>query len=99
MLPRLRTFQARNVLHRRRLKSTNQEPSEATKPSDTDKESNKDSKETSPSKSSQTYAERDAELMQKFREREGSLANSAFEDGEIEHGLRRNVKKNMFRVI
>lgn len=38
-----------------------------------------------------TVAERDAALMDTWKEREGSLANAELEDGELEGGYRRNV--------
>lgn len=30
-------------------------------------------------------------MMNAWKDREGSLANAELEDGEVEHGLRRNV--------
>ncbi|GBE87791.1 hypothetical protein SCP_1200150 [Sparassis crispa] len=52
-----------------------------------------------PLKPATTVAERDADYVEKLKEREGSLANTEFEDGKIEEGLRRNVKANIFRYI
>ncbi|KIP04382.1 hypothetical protein PHLGIDRAFT_195329 [Phlebiopsis gigantea 11061_1 CR5-6] len=46
-----------------------------------------------------TVAERDAALMNAWRDREGSLANAELEDGKLEEGYRRNVKANIFRLI
>jgi len=46
-----------------------------------------------------TVAEQDAALMESWKERQGSLANSEFEGGEVEGGYRRNVKANIFRYI
>ena len=41
-----------------------------------------------------TIAERDAALMNSWRERQGSLANAEFEDGEVSGGYRRNVVRS-----
>ncbi|KAI9000557.1 hypothetical protein BD414DRAFT_526063 [Trametes punicea] len=41
-----------------------------------------------------TIAERDAELMNSWKEREGSLVNAEFEDGHVAEGYRRNVGVN-----
>lgn len=38
-----------------------------------------------------TITERDAALMNAWKDREGSLANAEFEDGQLETGYRRNV--------
>ena len=38
-----------------------------------------------------TVAERDAELMNRWRERQGSFANAELEDGQVDSGYRRNV--------
>ncbi|KAF7799790.1 hypothetical protein EIP86_011032 [Pleurotus ostreatoroseus] len=38
-----------------------------------------------------SIAERDAALMNAWKEREGSLANAEFEDGKVEEGYRRHV--------
>ena len=38
-----------------------------------------------------TVAERDADLMNRWRERQGSLANAELEDGQVDSGYRRNV--------
>ncbi|OSD06341.1 hypothetical protein PYCCODRAFT_1474517 [Trametes coccinea BRFM310] len=46
-----------------------------------------------------TLAERDAALMNSWKEREGSFANAEFEDGQVAEGYRRNVKANIFRYI
>ncbi|KAI0076210.1 hypothetical protein K474DRAFT_1772718 [Panus rudis PR-1116 ss-1] len=59
--------------------------------------SSSDTKPSSPKK--MTVAERDAAMMDAWKEREGSLANAQFEDGKAEEGYRRNVKANIFRYI
>ncbi|KAI0087278.1 hypothetical protein BDY19DRAFT_954845 [Irpex rosettiformis] len=46
-----------------------------------------------------SIAERDAMLMNAWKDREGSLANAEFEDGKVEEGYKRNVKANIFRYI
>ncbi|KAI0342910.1 hypothetical protein BDW22DRAFT_1357455 [Trametopsis cervina] len=46
-----------------------------------------------------SIAERDAMLMNAWKDREGSLANAEFEDGKVEEGYRRHVKANIFRYI
>jgi len=46
-----------------------------------------------------TVAEKDAALIEKWQDREGSLANAEFEGGQVEGGYRRNVKANIFRYI
>lgn len=48
-----------------------------------------------------TVAERDAALMNAWRDREGSLANAELEDGKLEEGYRRNVVSwsCVFRMI
>ena len=38
-----------------------------------------------------SVAERDKALMEAWKDREGSLANARFEDGQVEEGYRRNV--------
>ena len=38
-----------------------------------------------------TVAERDADLMNRWRERQGSLANAELENGQVDSGYRRNV--------
>ena len=38
-----------------------------------------------------TVAERDAALINAWKERQGSLANTEFEDGQVAGGYRRNV--------
>ena len=38
-----------------------------------------------------TVTERDADLMNRWRERQGSLANAELEDGQLDSGYRRNV--------
>lgn len=38
-----------------------------------------------------TIAERDAAMMNSWKERQGSLANAEFEDGQVAEGYRRNV--------
>lgn len=60
----------------------------------TNKDTDTDKASQSPDKSvprKMSLAERDAELMEKWRDREGSLANTEFEGGEAEGGYRRNV--------
>ncbi|EKM58197.1 uncharacterized protein PHACADRAFT_207031 [Phanerochaete carnosa HHB-10118-sp] len=46
-----------------------------------------------------SVAERDAMIISAWKDHEGSLSNAEFEDGLLEHGLRRGVKANIFRVI
>lgn len=80
-----------------------------TKPANSQRESEpKEHEDTSPSHETpgkqpqqkpMTLTERDAELMEKWKDREGSLANSEFEGGKVEEGYRRNVKANAFRYI
>lgn len=53
--------------------------------------------ETPPHKK-KTIAERDAALMNAWKEREGSLANAEFEDGKVEEGYRRHVVSSCFIV-
>lgn len=43
-----------------------------------------------------SVAERDAALMNAWKDREGSLANAEFEDGQVEQGYRRNVVSSYF---
>ena len=47
--------------------------------------------DTIATKNKMTIAERDAALMNSWKERQGSLANAEFEDGEVSGGYRRNV--------
>ncbi|KAI0768077.1 hypothetical protein BD413DRAFT_614738 [Trametes elegans] len=54
--------------------------------------------ESSPNRK-MTIAEMDVELMDRWKERQGSLANAEFEDGQVAEGYRRNVKANIFRYI
>lgn len=42
-----------------------------------------------------TIAERDAALKNAWKDREGSLANAEFENGEVEEGYRRNVVSDL----
>jgi hypothetical protein len=43
------------------------------------------------SKKSISIAERDAAMMNAWKEHEGSIANAELEDGKLEEGYRRNV--------
>ncbi|KAI0360126.1 hypothetical protein OH77DRAFT_1517665 [Trametes cingulata] len=56
-----------------------------------------ESKTESKPKRKMTMAERDAALMNSWKEHEGSLANAEFEHGQVAEGYRRNVKANIFR--
>ncbi|KAI0749560.1 hypothetical protein C8Q80DRAFT_631929 [Daedaleopsis nitida] len=75
-------------------------PAPTTRKPDADEEHHEPSSTTKPgSTKKMTVAERDAALMNSWKERQGSLANAELEDGQLEGGYRRNVKANIFRYI
>ena len=59
-------------------------------------------KDNQPSaKKRQTLTERDEDHLRRMREAMGGadMANTEFEDGVPDRGMRRNVRENMFRII
>ncbi|KAL4247204.1 hypothetical protein ABKN59_007929 [Abortiporus biennis] len=52
-----------------------------------------------PSQSKGTVMDRDAAMANALKEKEGTLANARFENGQVEEGLSKNVRANVFRSI
>jgi hypothetical protein len=92
---------------RRALHSSSRAPSldaakitSSTSTSSADAQSH-DKKTQDPDKKRPTLNDRDEEHLRRMREAMGGadMANTEFEDGVPDRGMKRNVRENMFRII
>ncbi|KIJ47316.1 hypothetical protein M422DRAFT_28950 [Sphaerobolus stellatus SS14] len=79
--------------------STSSSSSASTSTSESDSQKSNTVTTGEPSNTEKSVVERDKEIQEKFKERYGGSESEVFEDGKPEEGLRREVKRNMFRLI